>query len=165
MAPKKAAVTAPAPVVTTPPPQSTPPAPVAAVAPVVVSGIQISMGLPPAPSERAFGAGAAPSPYAEAMKGMPAPVLDAAGNATSVASFFVAGDEVPAAITDATERATAEKEAARKASNRLSGIARRITKADADMAFALRTVTEGGKLGVRVYRVKPEPEAPAGAAQ
>ena len=105
----------------------------------------VEVGSPPPAIQRMVGG--ASSPYTPVMKSMPAPQGD------KVAQFFVKA-EVPTTITDATEREKAAKDEARKISNRISGIARRLTKDDASLNFALRTQKDAqGNLGVRVYRV------------
>lgn len=113
------------------------------------SGFTIETGFE-VPARTSFGGGAdAPSyPFAD----MP------------VNSSFLVAVEVPATITDATERAKAFKEEARKASNRVSGAIRRFRKTNAGNDYAIRTVNDD-KLGhgVRVWRIEPEaaPAAPA----
>jgi len=111
-----------------------------------VGGFHISFG--EAPPEVVRRVGAATSPVAEAMKAMPAPQNG------KIAQFFVPVS-VPDTITDPTEREKALKEEARKTSNRLSGIARRIAKGDDSVNFALRTKKEGDEIGIRVYRIAP----------
>jgi hypothetical protein len=90
------------------------------------------------------------------MRKMPAPTDG------HVAEFFVPVS-IPDSITDPAERDKALKEEARKTSNRLSGIARRVAGADPSANFALRTKTEGDKMGIVVYRIAPvdKPEAKA----
>lgn len=121
-----------------------------AAAPAAVSGfaaLSIRFGDAPAPIERKVGG--EKSPYGALMESMPAP------DGGKFANFFVPAEQPAATITDATERAKALKDNARKLSNSLSGLSRRITKKDAK-AFALRTKEENGVLGVVVYRVEPE---------
>jgi hypothetical protein len=92
---------------------------------------------------------------ADTMKSMPAPANG------QIAEFFVAVS-IPDSITDPTEREKALKEEARKTSNRLSGIARRVAGADPSANFALRTRNagqEGG--GIVVYRIAPADKSEA----
>lgn len=133
------------------------PAP-AAAAPAVAaaaSPFTVTFGSAPAPTTRKVGIES--SPYSGVMKSMPAP----AGG--SVAQFFIPA-EATAGLTDAGEKQKSAAENARKITNRISGIARRLKKSDASMNFAMRTVTENGQLGVRVYRVEAAPAAPAPTA-
>jgi hypothetical protein len=103
--------------------------------------------------ERGFKEGKS-SPYADNMKAML--VTD------KIQSFFIDAESgVPASITTPDERGKAAKDEARKISNRVSGLARRLQKADASKAYTLRVRTENGKLGVRVYCIKPEAVATA----
>lgn len=125
---------------------------------------KIEMGEAPPPVQR-LGAGGDTSPYTQAMKDMPLP-----NAGEPIPQFFVPAD-VPESIKDAKEREKAAKESARKISNRISGIARRLNKQDAKFNFALRTRTENGVVGVRVYRMPAEEttgategQAPAPAA-
>lgn len=135
-----------------------------ATAPVASFKIETGVALPTV--TRAVGA--ASSPFTEPMKGMAVPKAE---DGSDMQSFFVPVT-VPASITDAAEREKTAKEEARKTSNRISGIKRRLEdQVDADnvpYAFALRTKQEKvGKetvWGVRVYRIAPAPKAPAAAA-
>jgi len=116
--------------------------------PAPEGGYQVVYGK--GPPEIVRRAGAATSPVADTMKTMPAPANG------QVAEFFVAVS-VPDTITDPAERDKALKDEARKASNRLSGIARRVAKADASLNFALRTKVQDDKMGIVVYRIAPAP--------
>lgn len=124
---------------------------------------QIDEGIALPAITRGAPAGREPSAYATAMKALK-PVDDP----TKYQSFFIPADDVPATITDENERKKWLTDQTRKISNRVSGIARRMQKADANVAFAIRTMTNSaGKTGVRVFRVKAEPKAataPAAAA-
>jgi hypothetical protein len=120
-----------------------------------VGGFKIETGIPLPTIERKVGASS--SPYAEPMKALPL-----GSTPETVASFFVPAT-VPNTITDPAEKAKALRDEARKISNRISGISRRLTKADPTLAFALRTKEENGNVGVRVYRVAPA-AAESGAA-
>lgn len=126
------------------------PAPVA-TATASVSPFKIEVGAPPPAIERKVGQPS--SPFTAAMKSLPAPSGD------QVAQFFVPIDPIAATVTDPTEKAQAEKDAARKLSNRISGISRRVSEeidgTGTQYAFALRTKIENGVMGVRVYRVAP----------
>lgn len=124
---------------------------------VAAPAFQVRFGSAPAPIERKVGGET--SPYAAVMKTMPAP------QDGKYANFFVPAAEPAATITDADERTKATRDNARKLSNALSGLSRRIAKKDPSKAFALRTTEEGGKIGVCVYRVEvtPAPAAPASA--
>lgn len=98
------------------------------------------------------------SPYLDAING-----LQLATDPKKLQSFFIPA-EIADNITDETEKAKAYKEASRKIANRVSGLSRRLAKADATKAYAIRTMVKDGVTGVRVFRVKPEPKAPAAAA-
>lgn len=113
---------------------------------------KIEMGEAPPAIQRLVGG--AKSPYSDFMKAMPAPKNG------KYSQFFIP-TEVPATITDAAEREKAGKDAARKIANRVSGVARRITKEDATVAYAIRTRVENGVHGVRVYRTDPAGEQPS----
>lgn len=128
------------------------PAP-AAPPPLVLGGFQIDFGVP-LPASRRFASDGKDNPIRTAMDGLPAP------DGERVASFFLAA-EVADTITDATERAKAARDNARKTANRLSTLVRRIVKADPSKAFAIRSVEEHGKIGIRVYRVAPAAKADA----
>lgn len=73
--------------------------------------------------------------------------------ALPVGASFLEPVTVPDTIKSADEREKAFKEAARTASNRLSGAIRRFKKSNSGYEFAMRTVndTEMGS-GVRVWR-------------
>jgi len=146
--------------------------------PAPEGGYQVVYGK--GPPEIVRRAGAATSPVAETMKTMPhcdwkqwypdgsvkslRTYVDGEIDGESwgwhangqVAEFFVAVS-VPDSITDPAERDKALKDEARKASNRLSGIARRVAKADASLNFALRTKVQDDKMGIVVYRIAPAP--------
>lgn len=113
------------------------------------SGFAITFGEAPPATVRKVGMES--SPFAGVMKSMQAPGPDG-----RVAQFFVPV-EASASISDAGEQAKYKSGEARKITNRISGIARRLKKADANMVFAMRTREENGVLGVRVYRVAPSP--------
>lgn len=147
-------------------PGAPPPAAPAMQAPAAFA---ITVGsAPPAITRGAFGReGATVNPYTVTMKGMPVP------EGGVYAQGWIVAD-VPATITDPAERLKAGKEEARKLSNRISGIARRLSdEKDADgnyYTYAIRTREENGVWGVRVYRiapaapVPPTPRAPAAVA-
>lgn len=116
--------------------------------PAPVSGFAITFGEAPPATVRKVGQES--SPFAAVMKNMAAPT------AQGVAQFFIPV-EANASITDAGEQSKYKSGEARKITNRVSGIARRLKKADANMVFAMRTREENGVLGVRVYRVAPTP--------
>lgn len=102
-------------------------------------------------------AGRAASPYATTMA-----ALKLSADPRKREAFFIPAT-APDTITDADERAKAVKEDGRKIANRISGIARRMAKADTTVAFAIRTMFKvpndpASGLGVRVYRVAPEPK-------
>lgn len=100
------------------------------------------------------------SPYTESMNALKLPEPY---DPKKLNSFFIPASAADN-ITDANEKAKALKEDARKISNRVSGIARRLTKGKTDeLAFAVRTTEKDGHPGVRVFRVKPEPKAAAAA--
>lgn len=131
------------------------PAPVAAPAARVIAGIILSRG--PAPAESKRVGSAAKTAVAEAIEGLLPPE-------NGEYDQFFQGVDVPATITDPTERAKASKEAQRKLTNLLTGRARRVKLADPTKNFAIRSVTEevNGVLvdGARVFRVEPEPADP-----
>lgn len=147
-----AAAAAPPPV-----PQAAAPAtPSVAPAPAVPKlPFKIEVGGPPPERTRVGNPNGEPSPYVEFMKSMPAPTGDA------YASFFIPAEQAPATITDANERDKFAKEKARKATNNIGAISRRIKKADATYNFTTREVTENGVRGVRVWRVPVVEAAPA----
>lgn len=126
----------------------------AAAAPVsAFAAPVIRFGDAPAAIERKVGGDK--SPYAALMEQLPLP------DKGRYAQFFVPSEQPAATITDAGERAKQAKENARKLSNKLSGLTRRVTKKNKDFVFALRTKEENGVLGVVVYRVEaPAPAAP-----
>lgn len=105
-----------------------------------------------------------PSPFVAYMKSMPAEVAATDPNAQPIrASFFIPAKQAPATIVDPTERDKFAKDEARKTTNNIGAISRRIKKADATYNFTTREVTEGGVRGVRVWRVAPvAAEAPQG---
>lgn len=111
----------------------------------------VTFGAPPPPVQRIGGGGNA-GPLHAAMQSMPTPGKE------GVPQFFAPADPAPSTITDPGEQSKAVKENARKLSNKLSGMARRITKQDEDTGakpvrkYALRTLTHNGALGVMVYR-------------
>jgi len=72
--------------------------------------------------------------------------------------------EIDPNITDEAEKAKAFKEATRKLANNASSRGRKITKADPSKAYAVRTQTYKGRLGVVVIRVVTEAAVPAAAA-
>lgn len=109
------------------------------------------------------GRGFAASSDVTAIKGLAAPQAKDGGG-FRYARLWYAVPEAPAAITSADERAKWQKDEARKMTNRFSGIARRISKKDANYAFTIRSVEHEGKPGVGVYRVNPTPAAPAASA-
>ena len=128
-----------------------------AAKPLAVGDFTVDFGDAPPPIQRL--AGGASSPYTPVLKAMPAP------QDGKVAQFFIKAD-VPASITDAKERERALKDEARKISNRVSGISRRLMEEkDANGVlynFALRTQTDkDGNIGVRVYRIAPATPKPA----
>lgn len=131
--------------------------PTAAATPALAFKIDTGVALPPI--QRLQGAQA--SPYSVAMKAMALGKDDKA-----LQSFFIPAD-VPATITDPAEREKAAKDEARKISNRVSGIARRLSEekdaSGKQYAFAIRSRQEDGKIGVRVYRVAPPTPAPTPA--
>ena len=71
-------------------------------------------------------------------------------------SFFTLAKEAGPEIEAAAERDQVAKDNARKLASAMGGQTRRITKADATYNFAVRTVTENGKIGVRVWRIPAE---------
>lgn len=112
----------------------------------------IEVGAPPPTIERKVGQQS--SPYAPVMKALPAPSGD------KIAQFFVPVT-VEGQFANEDEKAKAVKDEARKVSNRISGIARRLKSEDETMEFALRTKTENGVVGIRVYRIAATSSAPA----
>lgn len=130
-------------------PPAAPAAPAAAVAavPYVIEVV----GAPPERT-RTFGDGV-PNPLVAFMKDMPAP------EGGAFASFFIPADQAPATVTDADERRKVAKANARKTTNNIGTLKRKIAKADPTFNFTTREVEENGVLGVRVYRIAPE--APA----
>lgn len=131
------------------------PSPAPGIAPAAVAQSPFTVTFGDAPPVLARKIGAESSPYSVAMKGMPAPANG------KIAQFFVPAP-TNSNITDPDEQAKYKSAEARKITNRISGIARRLKKADASMVFAMRTREEDGKLGVRVYRVAPDVAKPAG---
>jgi hypothetical protein len=123
--------------------------------PAEASTFAIRFGNAPPAIERKIGG--EPSPYAAAMRSMPAPQGD------KFASFFVPGAKPADTITDPSEREKASRDNVRKLSNTLSGLARRIAKQDNTKTFAIRTAEENGTLGVCVYRIAAPPVAVAPA--
>lgn len=98
----------------------------------------------PIPAKRAFGGKSdASNELTEKLKAVP------------VGKSFLEEVKVPETITDATERAKAFKDEARRASNRITGAVRRFKKANAGYEFAIRTVDDDTLgHGVRVWRVE-----------
>lgn len=120
-----------------------------------VAKLPFALELSDAPAAVTRKIGGESSPFPAVMRAMPLPVN---GKFTS---FFVPAPAVPATITDADERAKASKDAARKLTNNLSGISRRLSKADKSFQFALRTQEQNGVIGVRVYRIAAAAPVPA----
>lgn len=144
-----------------PAPQAAAPQAPAPAVPKLPFKIEVGVALPE--RVRIGNKDGAPSPYVEFMKSMPAPVTAADGTVT-YASFFIPADEAPATVTDPAEREKVAKDNARKTTNNLGAISRRIRKGDPAYNFSSREVTENGRRGVRVFRVAPaapEPETPA----
>src|SRR5688572_20932902 len=124
-------------------------------APVLPFTIDMGIALPA--MTRAVGKTGEENPITAMMKALPL-----GEDETKLASFFIPAPEPASTITDAAEREKATKENARKITNQVSAAARRLQKKDAALAFAQRTRTEDGKLGVRVFRVAvTEKAAPA----
>jgi hypothetical protein len=123
------------------------PAATASTAPAAALPFEISFGEAPPATVRKVGVDS--SPYTANVRALP-PV-----QGDKVASFFVPVGTPPDTITDEGEKAKWRTEDARKTTNRISGLTRRMSKKDPSLAFALRTREEKGVLGVRVYRVNP----------
>lgn len=66
--------------------------------------------------------------------------------------WYAVGD-APSEITDDAQRKQWASDQAKKMTNRLSGITRRISKKDAGKKFTVRAVENNGKAGVAVYRI------------
>jgi len=97
------------------------------------------------------------SPYREPMLALPLPGADGRPY-----SFFAPVGDVPATITDASEREKEEKELSRKLANSISGLTRKLVEDDAGLAFITRTMRNAdGRLGIRVFRVAPQVIVPA----
>lgn len=141
-------------------PATPPAAPVGSGLPPSFTGLPaIQMGVAIPAAKRTFGQPGEASKYTDFLKSFAAPAADG-----SLASAFFAGTEAPATVTDAKEREKAYKESVRKLANSLTGAARRIVNADATYNFTTRTVTENDILGIRIFRIAPEPVAPAAPA-
>lgn len=146
----KPVTTAPAAAPPLPTTAAAPPTPSVAPAPAIPKlPFTIEVGTAPPERQRVGNTTGEPSPYVAFMKSMPAPTGDA------FASFFIPAADAPATITDEGERDKFSKDAARKTTNNIGAISRRIKKADATYNFTTREVTENGKRGVRVWRVAP----------
>ena len=89
-----------------------------------------------------------PSPYATIMQAM----TPASGK--NMQSFFVPA-AAPDGITDAAERTKAFNDNARKLTNRIGGLARRLKKTDPTRDYAIRVMPDGDRIGVRVFCVAP----------
>lgn len=114
--------------------------------------VETGIALPPI--QRLSGGGKE-SPYAKVMKS-----LKLGTSEKTIQSFFIPAN-VPATLKG-EEKTKAANEEVRKISNRVSGIARRLAKQDAQMRFTLRSREENGQLGVRVYRVSADLSPSAG---
>lgn len=109
---------------------------------------EIRKGIPLPPRSR-VGGNSASSPYILTMKALKL------GKKTEDLECF----DVPVKVGDhirPEERAKAVKEEAKKINNRISGAARRVSKADPAYRFAARTVVEGKDTVVRVFRIAVE---------
>lgn len=126
-------------------PPAPPPPPANAMSPVTVAGI-IELEMPVnARAGRAGGEGKT-YPFGELVAGSNRPYFEPV--------------TIPATITDEAEREKAFKEAAKKATNRLSGAMRRHKKANPSYAYAMRTINTATHQGVAVYRLADLPPAP-----
>jgi hypothetical protein len=131
-----------------------PPLPVAV--PKLPFKIEVGVALPE--RKRIGNTTGEPSPYVEFMKSMPAPVVATDGS-TTYASFFIPAEQAPTTVTDPGEREKVNKANARKTTNNIGAISRRIRKGDAAFNYSSREVVENGVLGVRVFRVAPQAAA------
>lgn len=131
----------------------TPAAPQSAPAPASSTPYAITLGDAPPPAA-AFGGGrrGEDNPIKRTMLAMQAP----AGG--KYATFDI-GVTVPDTITDPAEKEKALSDKLRKEVAKVSGVARRITKADASMHFAVRGNKGDGSASVRVWRIEPKPAA------
>ncbi len=103
----------------------------------------------PAQSKR--GGAAQPSEDVAKLENMPEP--REVNGKTQYARVWYPVGTAPAELTEAAAREQWTKDTARKMTNRLSGITRRITKKDASKAYTVRTVENNGQPGVAVYRM------------
>lgn len=118
------------------------------------------------PETTRVGGGKGGSIFTDIMRDMPAPAKSgkAKDAPMNIASFFIPAT-VPDTITEAKEREKEAKADVRRISNRMSGVARRITKQEPTRRYAMRTVKENDVWGLRVYRLEDgEAPAPAPAA-
>lgn len=113
----------------------------------------ITLGDAPPPAA-AFGGGrrGEDNPIKRTMLAMQAPANG------KYASFDIAVT-VPDTITDPAEKEKALSDKLRKEVAKVSGVARRITKADTSANFAVRGNKADGKASVRVWRIEPKPAA------
>lgn len=112
------------------------------------AAFEIKKGFPLPPRSRPEGGGAS-SPYILTMK-----ALKLGKKAEDLECF-----DVPVNVGDhirVEERPRAIKEEAKKINNRISGAARRVSKADPAFKFAARTIVENGNTVVRVFRIAAE---------
>jgi hypothetical protein len=135
-------------------PPAAAPAAAAPVAPATPFAITFGDAPPPA---AAFGGGRSgeDNPIKKTLLAMQAP-------AGGKYAYFDIPVSVPDGIIDAGEREKALADKLRKEVNKVSGVARRVSKADASMQFAVRKTDTG----VRVWRIEPkaaEPAAPPAA--
>lgn len=125
----------------------------ATTAPVIPYTVETGIELPPVSR---LNAGRGASPFLA-----PVQALKLSTDPKKLQSFFIPA-EIAANITDETEKAKAYKESARKIANRISGLTRRLTKANPTETYAIRSMTNAAGIpGVRVFRVKAEPKATA----
>ncbi len=129
--------------------------PAAAASAAPASPYAITFGDAPPPAA-AFGGGRRDqnNPLKQAVMALPAPSGGKYG-------YFNVEVTVPDTITDPAEREKATADALRKKVAQVSGVTRRVSKADATAKFTVRGIRDGTSALVRVWRV--EPEVPAAA--
>lgn len=121
--------------------------------PLPASPYAITFGDAP-PAAAAFGGGrrGEHNPLKQAVLALPAPT-------GGKYPFFNVPVTVADTITDPQEREKALADALRKMVAKVSGITRRVSKADAATHFTVRSVREEAGAFVRVWRVEPKPAA------